>query len=179
MTKMKLENVKLLQKVRLVRVPPMYIKSMNGSICYRGPGDFPYEEYGSVGVVTGFFCEMASDCNMPEDYYPIIQVTNCNLGHIEVPPEALDILEKTWDKYYFNIIDDTLPYKPCDVKNVIGKYENIKEYLIYNFPMDMYEMEQFYSSIGYKDASTYDENIEIIRLHGIGWKICIQRSKKD
>ena len=55
MTKMKLENVKLLQKVRLVRVPPMYIKSMNGSICYRGPGDFPYEEYGSVGVVTGFF----------------------------------------------------------------------------------------------------------------------------
>ena len=90
MTKMKLENVKLLQKVRLARVPPMYIKSMNGAICYRGPADFPYEEYGSIGMVTGIFCEKASECDRPDDYYPIIQVTNCNLGHIEVPPETLE-----------------------------------------------------------------------------------------
>lgn len=89
MIKMKLSDVKILQKVRLARAPPIEVASIdpNGIPCWRGAREFPFAEYGSIGTVIGIISEKVGGWN---DYYPLIQVTNDNLGQIEVPPECLE-----------------------------------------------------------------------------------------
>ena len=90
---MKLSDIKLLQKVRLARAPPIEVAPIDPDEvpCYRGSVDFPFAEHGSIGTVIGITCEKIYDIRgQNPGYYPLIQVTNDNLGQIEVPPECLE-----------------------------------------------------------------------------------------
>ena len=90
---MKLSDVKLLQKVRLAHEPPIEVAPINPDEvpCYRGSSDFPFAEQDSIGTVIGITCEKIYDIRgQNPSYYPLIQVTNDNLGQIEVPPECLE-----------------------------------------------------------------------------------------
>lgn len=87
---MKLSDVKLLQKVRLAHAPPIEVAPIdpNGIPCWRGGRGFPFAEHGSIGTVIGIFSEKV-DVGTGH-YYPVIRITNDNLGQIEVPPECLE-----------------------------------------------------------------------------------------
>lgn len=207
---MKLSDVKLLQKVILARAPPIEVAPIdpNGIPCWRGARGFQFAEHGSIGTVIGIFSEKV-DVDTGH-YYPVIRITNDNLGQIEVPPECLepyistkllcpdyskpigtsdvgDIIyalkedapkERTWDKYYFTLFDHETNGTPIEVSRKQCEYLNLKYFLLDQYNYKMVEVENWYRSIGYTDDSIYDEHIEIHRLHDVGWKVCIRRSKK-
>ena len=95
---MKLSDVKLLQKVRLAHAPPIEVAPLdqNGSPCWHGAVGFPFAEHGSIGTVIGIFSEKV-DVGTGH-YYPVIRITNDNLGQIEVPPECLEPLCPDYSK---------------------------------------------------------------------------------
>ncbi len=78
------------------------------------------------------------------------------------------------DKYYFTIFD----HETDGVYEFSTKHHessSIKDFLITEFKDKMAEVEQFYVNTGY---NYIDEYIEIIRMHTVGWKVCILKFRE-
>jgi hypothetical protein len=78
------------------------------------------------------------------------------------------------DKYYFTIFDHETD-GVYEFSTKYHEYSSIKDFLITEFKDKMKEVEQFYANTGY---NYIDEYIEIIRMHTIGWKVCIRKFRE-
>lgn len=89
---MKLSEIKLLQRVRLVREPPFNVAPVEpyGPTCIYGPSGFPYEDMGKTGYVVGITCEPEGEYN-----YPKIEIKIERYHYIRVPPDALNPVTDT------------------------------------------------------------------------------------